>query len=107
MASITTTQLAVVLAAAVPTRPGASRIPAASLAVLLALRARPRRVTELATLLGWPTATAVNELARVQGCGWVQDAEGSEDARVRLVELTARGQQALRSGRAAKARCAA
>lgn len=104
MATITHRQLAAALAAAVPAEAHASRMPACVLAVLLALRAGALSVGELAALLGWPSATTSDVLALAQGSGWVDDLRPPADLRVRLVQLTPRGRQALRSGRAAKAR---
>jgi DNA-binding MarR family transcriptional regulator len=64
----------------------------------------PRAVGEVAANLG-VTSQAISKTAReLEALGYVERTPGAEDARVRLLALSARGRAAVEAGRAARAR---
>ncbi|TKK89382.1 winged helix DNA-binding protein [Herbidospora galbida] len=63
----------------------------------------PVRITELAGLLGMTPQGASKVAAEMERIGYVTRRVSGDDQRVRALELTARGREAIEAGRAARA----
>jgi DNA-binding MarR family transcriptional regulator len=63
--------------------------------VLVVLCAGPRRVTELADLLGLAQPTMTLLVKRLRGRGWVRREALPEDGRVAMIAITAEGERAV------------
>lgn len=64
----------------------------------------PRGVSELGKLLGVTQQAASKQVGELQRAGYVEDAEAGGDARVRQVQLSARGHACVRTARTLRAR---
>ena len=86
----------------------AGEMPApAHFGLLSVLSARPRMLTELATLHGVSLPTMSNSISAMVEHGWVRRAAPEGDRRVIMIEVTATGRAALeRVGRCAEAHLA-
>ncbi|MFO0672007.1 MAG: helix-turn-helix domain-containing protein [Polyangiaceae bacterium] len=62
----------------------------------------PRTISELATRMGVTQQAASKSVAELEALGYVERRVAPEDARVRTVALSARGEEAVRAARAAR-----